>query len=80
VEPVQPGISAIEMNKMERCILYDLMHESILSPNKEILMMDCTSESPNAFWHREKYFVSLPYNPLVSVSPQKAYAALMSPS
>ena len=44
------------------------------------LEKDCTLESPNAFWTREKYFVSLPFNPLEKPKAQKASAALMSPS
>jgi len=44
------------------------------------LKKDCYSDSPNAFWIREKYFVSLPYDPLQRINPMKASAALMSPS
>jgi hypothetical protein len=66
---------------MERSIGYAQIHgEKILKENSEKLITECTSESPNAFWHREKYFVYLPYDPLVKITPQKASAALMSPT
>ena len=44
------------------------------------LIKDCCSESPNAFWKREKYFVILPFDPLQKIKPMKASARLMSPS
>ena len=57
------------------------MHkESALSEISSKLEKDCTSKSPNAFWTREKYFVSLPFNPLEKPKAQKSSAALMSPS
>ena len=57
------------------------MHkECALSEISSKLEKDCTLESPNAFWTREKYFVSLPFNPLETPKAQKASAALMSPS
>ena len=66
---------------MERCIAYAEMHkESSLSEISSKLEKDCTSESPNAFWTREKYFVSLPFNLLEKPKAQKSSAALMSPS
>ena len=46
----------------------------------EKLRKDCYSDSPNAFWTREKYFVSLPYDPLQRIKPMRASVALMSPS
>ena len=57
------------------------MHkESALFEISSKLEKDCTSESPNAFWIGEKYFVYLPFNPLKKPKSQKASAALMSPS
>ena len=65
---------------MERCITYVEMHkESTLSEISSKLEKDCTSESPNAFWTREKYFVSLPFNPLEKPNAQKSSIPLMSP-
>ena len=75
-----PTLSLAELFKMERCIAYEEMHkESALSEISSKLEKHCTSESPNAFWTREKYFV-LPFNPLETPKAQKASAALMSPS
>ena len=57
------------------------MHKaSSLSKISSKLEKDCTSESPNAFWTREKYFVSLPFNPLGKPKSWKAFASLMSRS
>ena len=57
-------LSLAELFKMERCIAQAEMHkESALSEISSKLEKDCTSESPNAFWTKEKYFVSLPFNP-----------------
>ena len=65
---------------MERCIAYaEMQKESALSEISSKLEKDCTSESPNAFWTRENYFVSLPFNPLEKPRSQKAFVALMSP-
>ena len=44
------------------------------------LVNDCCYKSPNAFWKREKYFVSLPFDPLQKIKPMKASTRLMSPS
>ena len=76
-----PTPSLAELFKMERCIAYAEMHkEFALSEISSKLEKDCTSESPNAFWTREKYFVSLPFNLLEKPKAQKASVALMSPS
>jgi hypothetical protein len=40
----------------------------------------CTSEYPNAFWTREKYFVSLSYKENYTPKPQKAFSNHMSPT
>jgi hypothetical protein len=73
--------SSRDLHKMERSICYAQIHgEKMLKEISEKLITDCTSESPNAFWHREKYFVSLPYDPLVKITPQKASTTLMSPT
>jgi hypothetical protein len=57
---------------MERGIYYAYIHgETMLKDISGKLITDYTSESPNAFSHREQYFVSLPYVPLVKITPQK---------
>ena len=71
----------IELYKMERCIAYAKMHkEKSLADISAKLIKDCCSESPNAFWKREKYFVNLPFDPLQKTKPMKASARLMFPS
>jgi regulator of sigma D len=73
--------SSRDLHKMEKSICYAQIHgEKMLKEIAEKFIRDCTSESPNAFWHREKYFVSLPYDPLVKINPQKASTTLMSPT
>ena len=46
----------------------------------EKLKKNCCAESPNAFWTREKYFVSLPFDKQKKIKPMKASARIMSPS
>ena len=76
-----PTIRLTELFKMERWIAYAEMHkESTLFEISSKLEKDCTSESPNAFWNREIFFVSLPFNPLEKPKSQKSSTALMSPS
>ena len=66
---------------MDRCIAFSDIHgEKALANVIAKLVKDCCSESPNAFWKREKYFVSLPFDPLQKIKPMKASARLMSPS
>ena len=66
---------------MERCITYAETHkEKSLTGISAKLIKDCCSENPNAFWKREKYFVSLPFDPLQKIKTMKASARLMSPS
>ena len=66
---------------MERCIAYAEMHkEKSLADISAKLIKHCCSESLNAFWKREKYFVSLPFDPVQKIKPMKASARLMSPS
>ena len=75
-----PTLSLAELFKMERCIAYAEMHkESALSEISSKLEKDCTSESPNAFWTREKYFVSLPFNPLEKKKLKKPLLPLCLP-
>ena len=70
-----------QLMKMERSKIFSELHgEKALSEITEKLRRDCCSDSPNAFWTREKYFVSLPYDPNQKIKPMKASAALMSPS
>lgn len=47
---------------------------------KEKIEIDCTSDYPDVFWTREKYFVDLPYKEDYSAKPQKASANHMSPT
>ena len=76
-----PTPSLSELCKMKICIAYAEMHkEYALSEISSKLEKDCTSESPNAFWTIEKYFISLPFNPLEKPKSQKSSVALMSPS
>ena len=57
--------SVPRLAKMEREIAYSETHsEKMLKDISEKLRKDCCSDSPNAFWKREKYFVTLPYDPL----------------
>ena len=66
---------------MDRCIAFFYSHcKKSLANITEKLVKECCSESPNAFWKREKYFVSLPFDPLQKIKPMKASARLMSPS
>ena len=70
-----------QLLKMDRCIDFSNIHgEKSLADITAKLVKDCCSESPNAFWTREKYFVSLPFDPLQKIKPMKASARLMSPS
>ena len=67
--------------KMECSLVFSELHgEKSLKDISEKLQKDCCSDSPNAFWTREQYFVSLPYDPTKENKPMKASAALMSPS
>ena len=47
---------------------------------KDKIEKDCTSEYPNAFWTREKYFVSLPYKENYTPKLQKDSTNHMSPT
>ena len=50
--------------KMDRCKVFSEIHgEQALKGITEKIKKYCYSDSPNAFWTREKYFVSLPYDP-----------------
>ena len=66
---------------MDRSKEFSEVHgRKILIETTEKLRKDCCAESPNAFWEREKYFVSLPFDPQQKIRPMKASARLMSPS
>ena len=52
----------------------------MLPPVAEKLRKDCTSERPDAFWTREKYFVAFPYKEGYVSHPQKASANDMIPT
>ena len=61
--------------KMERCIVFSETHGNKALDNiKDKLVKECCSESPNAFWKREKYFVSLPFDSQQKIKPMKASA------
>ena len=66
---------------MERGIAFsETQGDKALANIKDKLVKECCYESPNAFWKREKYFVSLPFDPLQKIRPMKASSRLMSPS
>ena len=78
--PVQFPNSA-QLMKMEHSLIFSELHgERDLKDIYEKLRKDCCSDSLNAFWTREQYFVSLPYDQTKEIKPMKASAALMSPS
>ena len=57
--------SPTQLLKMDRCIAFSDIHsEKSLASITAKLVKECCSESPNTFWKREKYFVSLPFDPL----------------
>ena len=65
---------------MDRCIAFSDIHsEKALASITAKMVKECCPENPNAFWKREKYFVSLPFDPLQKIKPMKASARLMSP-
>ena len=66
-EPVsKPKVA--ELYKMEHCITYAEMHkEKYLAGIYTTLIKDCRSKNPNSFWKHEKYFVSLPFDPLQKI-------------
>ena len=69
------------VDENDHCIAFSDIHgEKSLEDIIEKLIKDYCSKSPNAFWTREKYFVSLPFDPLQKIKPMKASARLMSPS
>ena len=56
-----PSLSLSSLFKMERCIAFAKIHNPYsLFDISSKLEKDCTYESPNSFWTRENYFVSLP--------------------
>jgi hypothetical protein len=59
-KPVPKFVSTTYLSKLERCVAYADMHrDKALAEISAKLEKDYTSESPNALWNREKYFVSL---------------------
>ena len=79
-KPVQKT-NPTQLMKMDRCISFSDTHgEKSLVDITGKLIKDCCSESPNAFWTRGKYFVSLPFDPLQKIKPMKPSTRLMSPS
>ena len=78
VNKPSPTLDIAKLFKVERCITYAKIHNEFgLFGISAKIKHDCAFEIPNAFWTREKYFVSLP---LVNPRAQKASAALMSPT
>ena len=60
--PVQFPNTA-QLMKMERSLVFSKLHgEKALKEISDKLRKNCCSNSPNAFWTREQYFVSLPYD------------------
>ena len=54
-----------QLLKMDHCIAFSDIHgeKSLADITAKLVKYFC-SESPNAFWTREKYLVSLPFDPL----------------
>jgi hypothetical protein len=79
--PEPAPLSVDELFKVERVIAYTELHkDKAFFSISENLTNGCTLESQNAFLTRKKYYVSLPFDPSVSPSPQRASSALMSPA
>ena len=84
-------VAPSEEDQLQHC-LQDLAKINRIVKNAELhgpqvlenilakLRTDCTASRPDAFWTREKYFVSLPYKENYTPKPQKASANHMSPS
>ena len=74
-------VNTAQLMKMHRCIAFSDIHgEKALADITAKLIKYCCSEIPNDFWTREKYLVSLSFDPLQKIKPMKASACLMSPS
>ena len=70
-----------QLAKMERCKEFSDVHGSkMLTDISEKIKRDCCAENPNAFWKREKYFVSLPLDAQQKIKPMKASPRVMTPS
>jgi len=71
----------VDLAKIERCITYaDIHKDKALVEMTAKIEKDYTSENPNVFWKREKYFVSLHFDPSIKSISQKASVVVMSPS
>jgi hypothetical protein len=70
-----------DLTKIQKIVRHaDIHGQEILKDIVQKLKDECTSDFPDAFWTREKYFVSLPYKEGFKDTPQKASANNMSPS
>ena len=70
-----------DLSKIQKIIKNVELHgQSTLQAISDKLRRDCTSNRPDAFWTREKYFVALPYKEGYISKPQKASANHMSPN
>jgi hypothetical protein len=84
VSPETPNIleySLQDLTKIQKIIRHDDIHgHEFLKDIVQKLRDDCTADFPDAFWTREKYFVSLPYKEGFIDTSQKASANNISPS
>ena len=84
VPPEQSNLlhtTLIDLSKIQKIIKNAELHgKKMLQPVADKLRKDCTSECPDDFWTREKYFVALPYKEGYVPRPQKASANHMSPT
>jgi hypothetical protein len=69
------------LDRLKKIVRHANLHGlEIIHDIKEKIENDCTSDYPDAFWMREKYFVDLPYCEGYQDKPQKAFSNHMSPS
>jgi hypothetical protein len=69
-----------DLTKIQKIVRHaDIHGQEILKDTVQKLKDECTSDFPDAFWTRDKYFVSLPYKEGFKDTPQKASANNMSP-
>ena len=70
-----------DLSKIQKIVKHAEIHgPAILSDIVKKLKNYCIAEDPVAFWLREKYFVSLPFQKEGSIKSKKASANHMSPS
>lgn len=70
-----------DLSKVQKIVKHAELHGStILFDIVNQLKTNCTTDHPDAFWFREKYFVSLPFQKEGSFKAQKASTNHMSPT